>query len=263
MKITVLAENTATDQRFTAEHGLSLYIETQAHRILFDAGQTEAFARNAELLGLDPADADVAVLSHGHYDHGGGLAEFLRINTCANIYLNNHAFGMHYNGSEKYIGLDPSIKDSGRLIFTGDRHEIDEWLTLFSCNDRVRKYKNDCFGLSVMRDGKLTPDDFLHEQYLLMHENGKKVLISGCSHKGILNIMDWFRPDVLVGGFHFMKLDPENDGAEALKRMAAELLKYDAKYYTCHCTGVAQYNLLKSIMGDKLEYISTGNIIDI
>ena len=124
-------------------------------------------------------------------------------------------------------------------------------------------YPDSAQGMHVKTGSGILPDTFAHEQYLIIEENGRRIVVSGCSHRGVLNIVSWLKPDVLIGGFHFMKLDPENDGAEALKRMAAELLKYDAKYYTCQCTGVAQYNLLKSIMGDKLEYISTGNIIDI
>ena len=78
MKITVLLENTSTQSNLTAEHGLSLLIETKPHIILFDMGQSDAFAKNAERLGIDLALVDTAILSHGHYDHGGGLKAFLR-----------------------------------------------------------------------------------------------------------------------------------------------------------------------------------------
>ena len=72
MIITSLLENTTSRSGIAAEHGLSLYIETATHRILFDMGQTDLFARNAEALGVDLTHVDLAVLSHGHYDHGGG-----------------------------------------------------------------------------------------------------------------------------------------------------------------------------------------------
>ena len=95
MKITVLTENTACRESLACEHGLSLYIETGCHKILFDAGQSGAFADNAEALGIDLSAVDFAVLSHGHYDHGNGLVRFLEINGTAPIYLRRDTFGFH------------------------------------------------------------------------------------------------------------------------------------------------------------------------
>ena len=92
MRITALAENTSVSEKFGAEHGLSLYIETEKYNILFDMGQTELFSENAEKLGIDLSMADIAVLSHGHYDHGGGLKKFLSINDKATVYINRYAF---------------------------------------------------------------------------------------------------------------------------------------------------------------------------
>lgn len=258
MKIQVLLENTTLREDLQAEHGLSIYIETDKHKILFDMGQTTAFAENALKLGVDLSQVDIAVLSHGHYDHGGGLEHFLKINQKAPVYLNRNAFMPHYNGMEKYIGLDEKLKQRERLIFTGDTLEIDEELTLFSCNHKMRPFAFGNFGLSMVENGKLLPDDFRHEQYLLIRKGEKKVLFSGCSHKGILNITSWFEPDVLIGGFHFVKLDPMGEGREKLNEAAGVLKQYPAKYFTGHCTGVEQYRFLKEKLGEQLEYLATG-----
>ena len=257
MKITALAENTSCSEQIGLEHGLSLYIETAGHRILFDMGQTELFARNAELLGVDLADVDIAVLSHGHYDHGGGMKRFLELNGKAPVYISRRAFEPHYN-KEKYIGLDTSLAECERLVFTDDEYRIDEGLTLYSCNDRVKPYGFDSAGLSMLKDGEKIPDDFRHEQYLLIEEDSKRVLISGCSHKGILNIVSWFKPDVLVGGFHFMKLPI---GGE-LARYAQELDRIPTEYYTCHCTGKEQFDAMQQHM-TRLHYLSAGESITI
>ena len=258
MKIQVLLENTTLCEDLQAEHGLSIYIETNKHKILFDMGQTAAFAENAKKLGIDLAQVNIAVLSHGHYDHGGGLEHFLEINQKAPVYLNRNAFMPHYNGTEKYIGLDKKLKQKERLVFTEDTLEIDEELTLFSCNQKMRPLTFGSFGLSMVENGKLLPDDFRHEQYLLIREGKKKVLLSGCSHKGILNIMSWFEPDVLIGGFHFVKLNPMGEGGKELVKAAEILKEYSTRYYTGHCTGVEQYQFLKEILGEQLEYLVTG-----
>lgn len=260
MRIDALMENTTSRNDIFAEHGLSLYIETEGHKILFDTGQSDLFAKNAEQMGIDLAKVDMAVLSHGHYDHGGGLKTFLNLNKTAPIFANRHAFEPHYHGPEKYIGLDSSLLSSERFHFVGDNFLLDENLSLSSCNEQSRPYGTDSFGLTVLSDGKLIPDDFTHEQYLLIQENGQKILISGCSHKGILNIMEWFHPDILVGGFHLKKLDPAAD-KEQLVRIAERLTQYHAQYYTCHCTGTAQYQVMKGIMGNQLHYLSAGEHI--
>lgn len=256
MKITALTENTSVSDNLCAEHGLSLLIETKEHNILFDMGQTELFSQNAERLDIDLSCVDIAIISHGHYDHGGGLKHFLDINKSAPVYIHKFAFEPHYNGSDKYIGLDTSLQDSDRLIFTDSKTVIDHNLTLYSCNENIRQHNLGSFGLSVMQNKNLEPDDFRHEQYLLIEEEGKRILISGCSHKGIMDIADWFRPDILIGGFHFSKLPLD----EALAGYAEYLNRFETQYYTCHCTGIDQYRFMKQYMG-KLEYLSCGQTI--
>ena len=258
MKITCLAENTSINNNIGAEHGLSLFIETKNHRILFDMGQTELFSLNAERLGIDLTSVDIAILSHGHYDHGGGISEFLRLNKKAPLYINENAFGDHYNSTEKYIGLDKSLKNSNRIVFTGDEYKIDDQLTLYTCNNREKSFELGSFGLNMKNGDEFLPDDFRHEHYLLIEEDGRKILISGCSHKGVLNIANWFKPDVLIGGFHFSKL-PLDD---TLKGYAEYLDSFSTDFYTCHCTGTEQYGFMKNYM-NHLSYLSAGQEIEI
>lgn len=133
VKIVVLMENTSCREDIICEHGLSIYIESGDAKILFDAGQTGAFAENAAALGVDLAAVDFAVLSHGHYDHGGGLAKFLEINKRAPVYLHRAAVDPHFNAAGKYIGLDRALMGSGRLVFTQAQWEIAPGITLDSC----------------------------------------------------------------------------------------------------------------------------------
>lgn len=254
MKVVTLMENTSCREDLCFEHGLSLYLETGNSKILFDAGQSAAFADNAEKLGVDLQKVDFAVLSHGHYDHGGGLKKFLEINQTAPVYVSSYAFEPHYSANG-YIGLDSALQNSNRMVWVSEETKLAEGITLF----RLDTAPMDTAGLLVEEHGVRKPDDFRHEQYLLLEEAGKRLLISGCSHKGILNIVDAFRPDVLVGGFHFMKITEE----EKLREAARKLLEYDTVYYTGHCTGQKQYEYLKTVMGDKLHYISTGTVLEI
>ena len=106
-------------------------------------------------------------------------------------------------------------------------------------------------------DGK--PEDFRHEQYLLVEEKGKRILISGCSHKGIVAIAEHFRPDILVGGFHFMKTEEEG----ILRAAAERLMELNCVYYTGHCTGEKQFAFLKTLMGDQLQSVSTGSCLEL
>ena len=179
IQITALVENTSADPRLGAEHGLSLYIETGAHHILFDMGQTALYAANARALGVDLAGVDLAVLSHGHYDHGGGLAHFLAANPGAPVYLSRYAFEPHYHGSTKNIGLEPALAQNLRLRFTGETTPLGDGLTLYACNARPRRHDLGSFGLTTVRDGAFVAEDFRHEQYLLIEQAGKRVLISG------------------------------------------------------------------------------------
>ena len=257
MKLYTLIENTTTDDSLACEHGLSLYIEANGHRILFDAGQSGAFADNAEKMGIDLRQVDMCILSHGHYDHGGGLKNFLRINSKAPVYVHRRAFGAHYNGKEKYIGLDPSLLQEPRLIFTEGTVRLLPHMVLTDCGHPA--WQSNAWGLTRRTGDTWTPDDFRHEQYLLITEGQKRILISGCSHRGIVNIAEHFQPDVLIGGFHLNKLEDPR----LLGETAERLLKTGTRYYTGHCTGDSQYDAIKAHLKDKLGRISTGTVLEL
>lgn len=282
MKITVLTENTisknlspALAEKLKAEHGLSLFIETKNHKILFDMGQTNLFLENAKNLNINLEKVDFAVLSHGHYDHGGlpssenvffGISGFLSLNKIVPIYINENAFSENFNATKKYIGLDKNLLKNPdfmqRVIFVSDEKEIAPNIKLFSCNKNEKLVPTNTDGLTQLKDGIFFPEDFSHEHYLLIEENNKKILISGCSHKGILNITEWFKPDILIGGFHLKSLDIENQNdIKTLQNLGEKLASYNTTFYTCHCTGESQFDVLKDIMKEKLFYLGTGDTV--
>ncbi len=111
-------------------------------------------------------------------------------------------------------------------------------------------------------------DDFIHEQNLVIEEESM-VLFTGCAHRGIINIVRHFHaikgryPDVVIGGFHLAKSDVDRESDAEIDRIAAFLVSTGARYYTCHCTGLVPYSILKEKMGDRIDYLAAGDILEI
>ncbi|MBC8536685.1 MBL fold metallo-hydrolase [Feifania hominis] len=259
MRVSVLMENTAAREGFLTEHGLSLFLEGNGRRVLFDMGASGGFADNARRLGVPLDRVDFAVLSHGHYDHGGGLARFFQENAAAPVYANEHAFEQYRSGSGRDIGV-PRPRQAHRVVPVGDDRELGYGFSLHTGNRLPREFETDAFGLCAVRAGAVVTDDFCHEQYLVVEQDGRRLVFSGCSHKGVFNILRWFQPDVFVGGFHFMEIDPAQ-GVQRLDEAARLLLEFPTVYYTCHCTGLAQYDRLRERMGERLHYLAAGDEI--
>lgn len=273
MIIKTLVEDTTISEDFECEHGLSLYIESENHKLLFDLGQSDLFLKNARKMNVNINDIEDAVISHGHNDHGGGLKYLLDINEHVKVYLNYLAFERHYakrlNDKMEYIGLDPSLVGNSQIKLTHDSCEIDDNIWTFSNviqNHRL-PISNNILYVDYNEDKR--HDLFYHEQNLVIKENGKLVLFTGCSHNGILNILEHFErktgrmPDYVIGGFHLSSRTGGCESEEYVKNLANELLKTKAKFYTCHCTGKNAYNLLKEIMQDNINYLSTGSEIEL
>lgn len=187
MKITVLTENTTPSDRFAARHGLSLFLETEdGARILFDVGPDESFLENALVAGVDVRTAHAAVLSHGHFDHGGGLRAYLDATAAlpspAPIYYAEHAFDRHVAGTPEHhhdIGLDTALKDDPRFIKAADGQSLGDNLLLFSDVPIIHPIvKSNGVLLEETGEG-FAPDAFRHEQSLLVTEGGRRILVSG------------------------------------------------------------------------------------
>ncbi|SFP47961.1 7,8-dihydropterin-6-yl-methyl-4-(beta-D-ribofuranosyl)aminobenzene 5'-phosphate synthase [Oscillibacter sp. PC13] len=275
IRVTTLLENTACREDLCHAHGLSLYIETPRHKILFDMGPNDDFLANAKALGVDLAAVDLAVLSHGHYDHGGGLAAFCRLNSRAQIYLHRAAFGAYYareaDGALRYIGLPLGLEEfRDRFVLTGEETVIDRELTLFANPAAVFDIGSASAKLGEKVGGELLPDAFRHEQSLLIQAAGKSVLVAGCAHRGAVNILAEARrrlgkdPDALFGGFHLFELAAGDPAADALIDATGEaLLPGKTMYYTGHCTGAYAYERLSAVLGERLRPMTGGSVAEI
>jgi len=274
MKIVTLLENTACGERFRAAHGLSLYIETPKHHILFDAGPNGDFAANAETLGVDLSGVDIAILSHGHSDHSDGLLTFFEKNDHAPVYVRAGAERGYYAQtpeSTNYIGLDPRLEGyRDRFTVVDGDCRIDEELKLFGAAGEFPTMDTSARLKEKTDAGDLIPDIFAHEQDLLITAEGKAVVVAGCAHRGIVNIQRrgteilGRQPDAVVGGFHLFQLDPENSASDKLLSLIGQaLLPGDTVYYTGHCTGEYPFRVLRGILGARLRAISGGETMEI
>ena len=192
MKIQVVMENYMEGKDISAEHGLCIYVETKEHKLLVDTGQSNQTWKNAKALGIDLVSIDTVVLSHGHYDHSGGLLTFAKTHPFVHIYMRENAGDDYYSKREEgmhYIGIDKEILTLPNLHLISEDCSIDSELSLFT-NVTGRKLFPKGNKRLFQKIGKdFVEDDFSHEQYLVIQkEEGDYVLISGCAHNGILNI---------------------------------------------------------------------------
>ncbi|NLB27894.1 MAG: MBL fold metallo-hydrolase [Clostridiaceae bacterium] len=272
MLIKTLMENTAQSPALGCEHGLSLYIEALGRQILFDTGASPLFIDNAHKMDIDLSQVEFVVISHGHYDHGGGLGAFFEINDRAEVFIHPQAFGGYYarkKGQVRFIGIDERLKESKQIVFTADRFTITRGIRVFSNVDPVEPFPSSNRDLLKKEKGGLVDDDFVHEQNLVIEEEAAMVLFTGCAHNGIVNIVRHFHtikgryPDVVIGGFHLAKSDEDRESDEEIDRIAAFLVSTGAKYYTCHCTGLVPYGILKGKMGDRIDYLAAGVTLEV
>ena len=273
MKIINLMENTEGRAGCIAVHGLSFYIETQKHKLLMDLGPSEDTLANAKALGIDLSLVDTVILSHGHYDHSGGILPFVKLNDTAKIYIQKTAFADYYayDGSEKgyrYIGIDKEIMKLPQVVFVEGDLEIDEELFLFSKLSGSYPIPRTNKRLMELVNGTYVQDTFGHEQCLVVREGDRRVLFSGCAHSGILNILKRYEalygsaPDMVISGFHMMKkTEYDEEEIRTIIETAKLLKQYPTKFYTGHCTGVPAYAVMKKYMKEQLVYVHSGEEI--
>ena len=277
MRIVNLIENTEGQNGCAYAHGLSFYVETKKHKLLVDLGPSEETLRNAEVLGIDLTKVDTVILSHGHYDHSGGILPFSKINDHARIYMQESATDAYYaddgrNAPERfrYIGIDREIAKLPQVQFLRGDAVIDEELELFTIKQRSHDLPFTNKRLLIQTGDGYQRDDFRHEHFLVIREDGKTILTSGCAHNGIVNIISEYvrkygqEPDAVISGFHLMKkTDYTDEERSQIIATAKELKNYHTIFYTCHCTGVTAYDLMKRIMGNQLKYVHSGDEIKI
>ena len=265
MKLVTLVENKTDKKNIKTKHGLAIYVEACNKKILFDLGPDDTLFKNAKKQGINIKDVDIVVISHGHYDHAGSLEKFLNINKKAKVYIQRSAFEKHYFrafGLDISIGINSELKLHPQIVLLNGDYKIDDNLELFIVNN-IEKCKSPSNNAMYTDQGR---DDFKHEQNLVIKEN-KTVLLMGCGHAGVVNIMERakeYNVDYCIGGYHLIKhVGTKKPSEELFEEIVRELKKYpNARYYTCHCTGDEAFEYMSSRMSN-MKYLSCGDILEI
>lgn len=261
MKIVTLIENLVYQQGLMAEHGLSIYMETNNQKILFDIGQSSGFLQNALSLGIAIEEIDCLVLSHGHFDHTGGLYPFLEKNKKAKVYAKKEIFTPKYRGENHFIGTLPNESLlKGRLTYVETITEIAENVFIMP-HIHISHPANTFYkGFSIKVNDEYLPDSFEDELFLAIRQNEQINILTACSHHGIINICTTatghfnLPVNMILGGFH-------------MKNCSAEQFKQVTDYFqeikptsigVCHCTGVEKYAEMLQACETHLFYNSTG-----
>ncbi|MCK4341912.1 MAG: MBL fold metallo-hydrolase [Phycisphaerae bacterium] len=248
LRITVLAENCTGQRHLLAEHGWALWIEADDRKILFDTGQGLALAHNAERLGVGLESTDAVVLSHGHYDHVGGLAAELSRFAGANLYAHPAAFRLRFSrrGPSGAQSASPPIHDADQL-----RHQVARLilsLTPTAVTDGVwvtgeiprRHAFEEPDGGFYLNEARTQPDPLLDDQALYIESRRGLVVVLGCAHAGVVNTLDYVleltgrdRIHAVLGGMHLLHANE----ARIIETVAA-LRRYDVQVVApAHCTG--------------------------
>lgn len=271
MKITAIIENTKQDKKFTAKHGLSLYIETEEIDIIFDLGPDSTYIKNAKLLGIDLNKAHAVVISHGHSDHIGGLPYLNEVNKHVQIYLSQYALEPHWLKIGAYyhkVGANSAIQDiyENRLNFINQDMEIAKGIHIVHL-EPTNNYTNNLY-----KGSPKELDDFNHELMLVIESDKGLVLFSGCSHHGIVSMAEVAlkkfpgkKIDKIIGGFHLIGLPILNTLGKSEEEVLAigDTLNEMPinSFYSCHCTGPKAFKILKTILKEKLHPFKTGESI--
>ena len=272
LKISVLTDNnTKRDSHLIAEHGLSLYIECDGVKLLFDTGDTDVYLKNAVKMGIDLQSIDIVAFSHHHYDHVGGLKYFpalkdRKIKLVAQKYAfyprvdySNNLAKHEITDNFDIIPIDAEpFELSENLIFLGAIPELTDF-------ERKKNFKNRKF---ILPSGELL-DDFIEDDTALMYKSSEGVVvITGCSHSGICNIIQYAinvskkkwgisKAKTVIGGLHLINSAPD------LLSKIIDFLKNKgiSEIYPCHCTDL-NAKIALACGGLKVHEVGTGTIIN-
>ena len=274
IKIITLIENIKDDKgKLINEHGLSLYIEAYGKKILFDTGQTGDFVYNSEKLGVSLNNLDYVLMSHGHYDHTGGFRKLVENSDKKfELILGRSFFNKKYKTVEdgyKFNGNsfdEDFIKENNiGLKYVDESFKIDENMEIFSQFKTSNNFEILNKKFLIKKGNEYISDEFYDEIVLTIKSDKGLIVVVGCSHIGIVNILEHISNETkmpiyaVIGGSHLAQGDKNriNKTIEYLKKKKVSLIRL------CHCTGEIAIKELDKSFKSEFKYNNTGNIIEI
>ncbi|MBM4308859.1 MAG: MBL fold metallo-hydrolase [Deltaproteobacteria bacterium] len=277
VKITILCENTVGRLVGYGEHGFSAFIETEQGNYLFDTGSGHAVIANSLILDKDLKSIKKIFLSHGHFDHTGGLAEVLKLRGEVDVHAHPNVFSdrikvLKLDGKEKkqFIGLPYKRKYleylGANFILNSHFTEVEKGLFLTGEVPRKTSFEKPDPILFTEIDGKTATDTFPDDQSLVLDTPKGLVLILGCAHSGMINIIHHVTDKTgkekfhaILGGTHLGFLTPEQLEAsiKSLKKMNVE------KIGVSHCTGMKAASRLQQEFGDRFFQGCVGSVLEV
>ena len=274
--LTILCDNTAAmKEGIRAEHGFSILIERGNTRILFDTGQSDVFWHNAGVMGKDLVSIDSIVLSHGHYDHTGGLSSLARFYGSSMVISHKDVFAPRYkkqaDGALKYIGCPYTrahLESRGLdFKFVPSHFEVAPDIFYVSEVPPTNDFEKGDPRLVVKNGaGKVVPDPFMDDAALYIRTPQGLVVVLGCSHRGVINILKQIltlEGDVpiftIIGGTHLARV-----GVEQTEKTIEALREINPRAMgVSHCTGLEAADEMKKVFGNRFFRAMAGTVITI
>ncbi len=270
--LTYLIENSASTPGLASEHGLAVLVEASEHTFLFNTGASPAFLDNADLLGIDLSKVEAIALSHGHYDHTGGLEAFLERFGGRPVWMHPAGFEhkTHLLDASHSIGMPQSRARYEELGAEFYDASLPLWLAseLLLSGEIPRKegFPVGIAGLGVLREGKNSQDPLLDDLSLFISLPAGIVVQTGCAHSGVLNILAQasnLLPEKAVlgifGGTHLVALTPEQ-----VQFTLNVLLQSGLQWLgACHCTGEEASKVLAQGFGERFARLGAGSRVSL
>lgn len=267
VKVTILDDNTAGPGAFLAEHGLSVLLELDGRKFLWDCGQSDVAVRNARLLGIDLREIEGIGLSHGHIDHGGGLQPVLYASGRKPLYMHPDALCPRYFAAGEiklFAGIPYSRAAletwSSGLNLSREPVEVLPGASLSGEIHRVTDFEGHEPNLFIEKDGEVLPDTFADDQSLVVSTPEGAVILTGCAHAGLVNICRHVlaghpRIKAVIGGTH-LGMGAPLDKVEATMDFLEEILP--DRIIVTHCTGAVVMSRMMDRFKDRFVPGMTG-----